>query len=86
MTPEQKARIEHAAALEGRSTGAFMVEAAYTTALNVIRERGVIKLTPEESVRFAEIMLNPPEPSDELLAVARRYQAFLRGRDAGSSG
>jgi len=33
----------------------------------------VIKLSPEDSIQFAEAILNPPEPNEHLREAFRRY-------------
>lgn len=76
VTPETKEAIEHAAALEGISVTDFIVRAARDAAEQTIRSHEVITLSAEDSLRFVEAILNPPEPNEALrraFAAARRH-------------
>ncbi len=77
LTPDQKDVIQHAADLESRSISDFVVENAYAAARQIIREHDTIALSIQESRRFAELLLNPPAPSDRMLAAAEQYRAFV---------
>lgn len=77
LTPEQKDVIQHAADLESRSISDFVVENAYEAAKQVIHEHDTILLSIQESRRFAELLLNPPAPSERMLAAAEQYRAFV---------
>lgn len=77
LTPEQKEIIQHAADLESRSISDFVVENAYEAAKRVIREHETILLSVQESRRFAELLLDPPAPSERMLAAAEQYRAFI---------
>ena len=77
LTPEQKAVIQHAADLQSRSISDFVVDTAYAAAERTIREHEIITLSAQESVRFAEALLNPPTPSERLRAAADRYRTTV---------
>lgn len=66
VTAETKAVIEQAASLEGISITDFVVQAAREAAERTIRSHMVISLSARDSRRFAEALLNPPEPNDAL--------------------
>ena len=42
-----------------------------------------VVLTREESIAFAELLLNPPEPSDKLRAAIADYRAFFGEQSRG---
>ena len=42
-------------------------------------QESVIKLNAEESLAFAEALLNPREPTERLRAAARRYREMIGG-------
>jgi uncharacterized protein (DUF1778 family) len=56
LTAEAKQQIDQAAALQGRSTSDFMVQAALKEAAQVIEQQRIIRLTIEESLILAELM------------------------------
>lgn len=71
---EQKALLERAAALEGRSLTDFVVASAQAAALATIQRHEVIALTARDSAVFAQALTQPPAPSDRLRAAARRHR------------
>jgi uncharacterized protein (DUF1778 family) len=79
LTTEQKALIEHAAALQGRSITDFVLTSVQEAARRAIAEHQVISLTLEDSRVLAEALLNPPAPNARLQESARRYQAINGG-------
>lgn len=77
ISQEQKVLLQQAAALEGRSLSDFLVSSAQRAAKEAIREHQVISLSVSESQCFAEVLLNPPEPSDYLRAAMARYRRLV---------
>lgn len=77
MTKTQKALIERAAAYEGRSVSDFVVSTLAAAAKTVVQEHEVIRLNPEESRRFVELLLNPPEPNAALREAARTHRRIV---------
>ena len=72
LTPESLAVVRRAAELQGRSLSDFVVLAAENAAHQTIQEIGVIRLSAQEQRQFAEMLLNPAEPT----------LAMKRARDA----
>jgi uncharacterized protein (DUF1778 family) len=81
VTPEQRALIQRAADLTGRSLTDFIVSSVQAAAEEAIRERNVIFLSAEDSRVFAEAVLNPGEPNKHLRAAARDYRAWIGERE-----
>lgn len=77
LSAEQKAIIQRAADIESRSVSDFVIANAYEAAKQVIREHDTIILSVQESRRFAELLLNPPAPTERMLAAAEQYRAFV---------
>ncbi len=73
-----KALLQHAADLTGRSLSDFVLAAAYEAAEETIRTHEVIRLSAEDSLQFAEAILNPPPPNDRLVALFDEYRAFTK--------
>lgn len=74
VTAEQKALIEHAAALQGRSITDFVLTSVQDAAKRAIEEHQVITLTLNDSQAFVEALLNPPPPNERLKETVRRYR------------
>lgn len=73
ISAEQKAMIQRAAELQGRTLTDFVIASAHEAAVRAIDEVETIRLNEAESRAFAEGLLDPREPSDRLRAAARRY-------------
>lgn len=75
VSPQDKALIERAASLEGRSLASFAVEHLVAHAREVIEEKEVIRLNEEQTRRFVEALLAPPsKPTPAFVAAVRDYR------------
>jgi uncharacterized protein (DUF1778 family) len=77
LTPQQKTLVQRAAAIEGRSVSDFIVASATHRAEEVIRAQHVLRLTAEDSLFFAQMVLNPGPPNETLRAAARRHDEVI---------
>jgi uncharacterized protein (DUF1778 family) len=77
MPEHVRALIDQAAALEGRSTSDFVLTSAVERARETIESHERIVLSREESIAFAELLLNPPKANDKLRAAVADYLAFF---------
>lgn len=75
ITPDLQALLKRAAELQGRTVSDFVVSAARDAAVRAIEEVEVLRLSVEDQQRFAEALLDPPEP------VAALDRAFQRRRE-----
>ena len=73
ISREQKALLQRAAELQGRTLTDFVVTNLQQAAVRAIEEAQIIRLSPEDSRAFAEALLNPHSPSPKLRSAARRY-------------
>lgn len=73
VSPEQRALIQRAATLSGRTLTDFMVATLHEAAEQVIRSHEVLTLSVRASTALAEAFLNPPEPNEALVAAYQRY-------------
>ncbi len=78
VTPEQKALIQRAAQLSGRTLTDFMIASLQEAAERVIRSHDVITLSVRGSEAIAQALLEPPNPNDALRAAYRRYDLPVR--------
>ncbi|RQS41756.1 DUF1778 domain-containing protein [Burkholderia sp. Bp8986] len=72
------AAIRRAAEMQGRSMTDFVVSAAREAAQRAIADAEVIRLSLEDSQRFAAALLAPPEPVDALKRAMARHDQLLR--------
>ena len=75
VTAEQKALIEHAAALEGRSITDFVLASVQDAAKRAIAEHEVIQLSVRDSQAFVEALLNPREPGQRMKEREAAYKS-----------
>lgn len=92
MTTEHTARLEarlpasvyatlkRAAELKGRSITDFVVSAAHDAARLAIEEEGIIRLSAEDQLRFAQALLDPPEPNEALQRAMRLHAQHVEVR------
>ena len=58
--------IQRAADLQGRSLTDFVVATLDKAARETVRERELMKLSAEDSLTFANALINPPKPNAAL--------------------
>ncbi|MGQ0677115.1 MAG: type II toxin-antitoxin system TacA family antitoxin [Rhodospirillales bacterium] len=74
---EQKAAIQRAADHLGRSLTDFVLDSAYHAAKQTIREHEAIALNRRDSERFAQALINPPEPTEAMREAFRLYRKLV---------
>jgi len=77
ITAEQKALIQHAADLSGRSLTDFVVASVQAAAEEAIRTHGVIRLSARDSLIVADEILNLAPPNDALRAAFEEHRNFF---------
>jgi uncharacterized protein (DUF1778 family) len=77
VTAEQKALIEHAAALEGRSITDFVLTSVQDAAKRAIAEHEVIQLSVKDSQAFVEALLKPRDPGKRMRERVATYRALI---------
>lgn len=74
VTDAQKARLQRAANLSGRTLSDFVVASAEEAASKVIQAHETITLSREEQIAFVTALLNPPPPGERLRRAAAKYR------------
>lgn len=70
VTAEQREFIERAAALEtAGDLTRFVADAAMRAARVAIEEHGISQVTDDMRRRFYDLLINPPPPSENLIAL-----------------
>ena len=85
VTPEQRALLQRAAALQGLSLAEFLVRSAQAAAEEVIRKREMITLSPRDTAVLMEALLNPPPPNEALRAALQRHSDLVESRPSFAS-
>lgn len=71
LAPEEKQVIDRAATLSGSNTTDFVRSTMLAAAREAVRAHEVVELTAEGSRVFVEALMDPPEPNENLRALAR---------------
>jgi len=77
VSPETKALLQKAADLEGRTLTDFVAASSQAEAKRVIEQHLTLKLSIDDSVAFADALVNPPKPNHALKAAALRYKQVM---------
>ena len=77
VTPETKALLARAAAIQGRTVTDFMVQSTVEAAQRVIREHEYIDLSQRDRRAFIEAVLTPLPPGERLRQAAERHRHLL---------
>ena len=77
LPAEVMAVLKRAAEIEGRTLTDFVVAAAHEAARRTIESTEVVRLSVEDSRRFAEALLSPPEPAPALRRAGERYRKLV---------
>ena len=76
LTDEQKALLQHAADLTGRSLTEFVVSSAQEVAARTVREHEVLTLSGRDRQVFLGALLKPNSPNKRLRQAAKRYRSI----------
>lgn len=74
VTARQKALLQHAAGLSGRSLSEFVIASAQEAAAKLIQEYETLRLTRKEQIAFVTALLQPPTPGARLRKAAAKYR------------
>ena len=74
VTTQQKALIEHAAALQGRSVTDFVLASVQEAARRAVEEHHRLDLSVRDGQAFVAALLNPQPINDRLRETVRRYR------------
>ena len=77
VTVEQKALIEHAAALQGRTVTDFVLTSVQEAAQRAIEDHEVIRLSVQDTQAFVDALLNPREPSQRMRETVAHYKSVM---------
>jgi uncharacterized protein (DUF1778 family) len=77
VSPDQKALIERAAAIEGRTLTEFVLQSSRVAAQEAIERHERLTLTMRDSAAFVEALMTPTAPNESLRAAAARHRALI---------
>lgn len=74
ISVEQKAVLQRAATLSGRTLSEFVVASAQDAARRVIQEHETVRLSRAEQIAFVSALLKPPAANARLRQAAAAYR------------
>jgi uncharacterized protein (DUF1778 family) len=77
LSATQKALLQEAADIEGRTLTEFVLTHAQEAARRTIREHAILRLSERDSLALMQALLAPWEPSADLRAEAQRMRDLL---------
>jgi len=77
VSSEQKAMLQQAAELSGRTLSEFVVASAQEAAVRIIQAHDAVRLSRAEQIAFVSALLDPPKPSARLRQAASSYRKQL---------
>lgn len=75
-----KRRIEQAASFEGKTVSGFIVSSALENAEKAIEKHETLALGRRDAKRFFDIIVNPPDPNDNLLTALEEHGKRVASR------
>lgn len=80
ISSAKKLVLKNAATLSGISLTDFVINSAYEAAKQVIKEHEQLHLTEADRNIFIQALLNPSNPSENLIKAAKRYKKDVRSK------
>lgn len=77
ISEDLKDLLQRAADISDQSLTDYVLSRAGEAARRDIREHDVLTLSVRDSARFADLLMNPPEPNEHLLAAERRHDELI---------
>ena len=78
VNPETKDLIERAALVRGVSVSDFVINSAYDAATETLEGYKTLHLNKQDSKRFFDALLNPPEANAAFKKAAKRYANVVK--------
>lgn len=73
-------QMQRAAKLRGLTLTGFLLATAGEEARHIVEEFDILRLAREDQIRFAEALIDPPEPNQRLKAAAKRHAQLVEPR------
>ena len=72
--------MQRAARLRGMTLTGYLIATAGEDARRVVEDAEIMRLAREDQIRFAEALLNPPQPNERLARAAKRHKELIERR------
>lgn len=72
--------MQRAARLRGMTLTGYLIATAGEDARRVVEDAEIMRLARADQIRFAEALINPPEPNERLARAAKRHAELIGHR------
>jgi uncharacterized protein (DUF1778 family) len=72
--------MQRAARLRGMTLTGYLIATAGEDARRAVEDAEIMRLAREDQIRFAQALIDPPEPNDRLARAARRHAELIAPR------
>ncbi|MGE0665663.1 MAG: DUF1778 domain-containing protein [Sphingomonadales bacterium] len=73
-------QMQRAARLRGMTLTGYLIATAGEDARRVVEDAEIMRLAREDQIRFAEALIDPPEPNARLVRAAKRHADLIKPR------
>lgn len=73
-------QMQRAAKLRGMTLTSYLIATAGEDARRTVEEADIMRLAREDQIRFAEALVNPPQPGEQLKRAAKRHAELVQPR------
>jgi uncharacterized protein (DUF1778 family) len=70
-------QMQRAARLRGLTLTGYLIATAGEDARRVVEDAEIMRLAREDQIRFAEALINPPQPNARLTRAAKRHAELI---------
>jgi uncharacterized protein (DUF1778 family) len=73
-------QMQRAARLRGMTLTGYLIATAGEDARRVVEDAEIMRLARADQIRFAEALINPPEPNERLARAAKQHAQLIERR------
>lgn len=73
-------QMQRAARLRGMTLTGYLMATAGEDARRTVEEADLLRMAREDQIRFAEALIDPPQPNARLVHAAKRHAELIRPR------
>lgn len=73
-------QMQRAARLRGMTLTGYLIATVGEDARRVVEDAEILRLAREDQIRFAEALINPPQPNARLAHAAKRHAELIKLR------
>ena len=73
-------QMQRAARLRGMTLTGYLIATAGEDARRIVEDAEIMRLAREDQMRFAEALINPPQPSERMTRAAKRHAELIERR------